>query len=50
MAHQLPDLPYGFDALEPHIDNYHTSEEISAKKDIMDTYRVIEQYFNLEKG
>lgn len=31
-------------ALEPHIDNYHTSEEISAKKDIMDTCRIIEQF------
>ncbi len=31
-------------ALEPHIDNYHTSEEISAKIDIINTYKVIEQY------
>jgi len=29
-------------ALEPHIDNFHTSYEISAKKDIEDTYKVLE--------
>lgn len=32
-------------ALEPHIDNNHTSEEIASKKDIIDIFRVIEQYF-----
>ena len=30
-------------ALEPHIEDFHTSHEISLKKDVIDTYKVIEQ-------
>jgi len=29
-------------AIEPHIDNFHTAEEIASKRDIIDTYRLIE--------
>ncbi|MHA1381035.1 MAG: hypothetical protein ACTSRG_21925 [Candidatus Helarchaeota archaeon] len=31
-------------ALEPHIENFHTSKEISLKKDIIDTYKLVEEY------
>ncbi len=31
-------------ALEPHIDNYHSSMELCSKKDVIDTYRIIESF------
>ncbi|NVM05145.1 MAG: M28 family peptidase [Candidatus Helarchaeota archaeon] len=36
-------------ALEPHIDNNHTTEEIASKKDIIDVFKIIQQYFKLKK-
>lgn len=33
-------------ALEPHIENFHTSEEICLKNDVIDVYRVVERYLN----
>lgn len=36
--------------LEPYIENYHTSEEISAKSDIIDTYKILEEILKREKA
>jgi len=34
-------------ALEPHIENYHTSHEISSKQDIIDTYLLLHEILKL---
>ncbi len=35
-------------AIEPHVDNFHTSNEVAAKKDVIDVYKIIEHY--LKRG
>ena len=40
MAFELPPLPYAYDALEPHIDNYHTNREVASVREILWTFEV----------